>query len=103
MIFSTQETLMNDTDVEVIFTHPRDATTFTAYISPHCTGQQAVRGLISGDDNGPFLDPAPPGRPYELAVKQSGIAITSNMTFADAGVANGDVVEVRQAGQGANG
>jgi hypothetical protein len=58
--------------------------------------------LIAGDDNGPFIQPAPPGRPYELAIKQSGIAITPNMTFADAGVTNGEVVEVRQSGQGAN-
>lgn len=92
---------MNDNDIEVIFTHPRDPGTFTAYISPHCTGQQAIRGLIAGDENGAFIDPAAPGRPYELAVKQSGIAITPNMTFAEADVVNGEVVEVRQRGQGA--
>jgi hypothetical protein len=93
---------MNDNDIEVIFTHPRDPGTFTAVISPQCTGQQAIRGLIAGDDNGPFIVAAPPGRPYELAIKQSGIAITPNMTFAEAGVGNGEVIEVRQGGQGAN-
>lgn len=92
---------MNDNDIEVIFTHPRDASTFTAYINPQCTGQQAIRGLVAGDENGPFLQPSAPGRPYELAIKQSGIAITPNMTFAQAGVTNGEVVEVRQSGQGA--
>jgi hypothetical protein len=94
---------MNDNDLEVTFTHPRDASTFTAYLNPQCTGQQAIRGLIAGDENGPFLDPAPPGRPYELALKPLGLAITPNTTFAEAGVTNGAVVEVRQGGQGAYG
>jgi hypothetical protein len=88
-------------NIEVHFTHPRDTTVFSAMINPECTGQKAIQGLLVGDDNGPFLDPPASGRPYELAVKQSGIAITPNMTFLDAGVVDGDVVEVRQRGQGA--
>jgi hypothetical protein len=88
-------------ELEVLFTHPREAKFFTAFVSPNCTGERALKGLIAGDDEGPFLEPAPPGFPYELAIMQSGVAITPNMTFAEAGVVNGDKIEVRQAGQGA--
>jgi hypothetical protein len=87
-------------EIEIFFTHPRDAKTFTAFVSPQCTGKEAIRGLIVGDADGPFLDQAPPQYPYELFVKQSGVAITSKMTFAEAGISNGDVIEVRQSGQG---
>lgn len=93
---------MNNDKIEVHFTHPRNANSFTAFINPQCTGQKAVQGLMVGDENGAFLEPAAPGRPYELAIKRSGTAITPNMTFADAGVMDGEVIEVRQAGQGAS-
>lgn len=92
---------MNNDKIEVHFTHPRNANSFTASISPQCTGQKAIQGLMAGDENGPFLEPAAPGRPYELAIKRSGTAITPNMTFADAGAVDGEVIEVRQRGQGA--
>jgi len=86
--------------IEVVFTHPRDPGYFTAIVSSDCTGEQAVAGLVLGDEKGPFLEPAPPGRPYLLALMSSGVSILPNVTFEDAGVVDGDKIEVRQAGQG---
>ena len=101
MTFFNKEMLMTNNKIEVNFAHPRSAKLFTAEIGPQCTGQQAIEGLLVGDDQGPFLEQAPAGRPYELVLKKSKKAITPNMTFEQAGVESGDVIEVRQAGQGA--
>lgn len=88
--------------VGVTFKHPRDnARNFEAEISLQCTGQRAIDGLLLGDEHGPFLEPAPQGQPYELVLKRTSSTITPNMTFAQAGVEDGEVIEVRQAGQGA--
>lgn len=93
---------MNNSPIKVTFTNPRGGgRSFVANINPQCTGQMAIQGLILGNEEGAFLDPAPPGRPYELVVKSSGKNITPNMTFDEAGVQNDDVIEVRQAGHGA--
>ncbi len=92
---------MGKTRIEVHFTHPRNSNSFTAFVSPECTAQMAIEGLIKGDDTGSFLESPPPGRPYELAIKRSGQAINLEMTFEQAGVIDGDTIEVRQAGQGA--
>ena len=94
---------MNTQTIEVHFTHPRNTTlTLTADISPMCTGQEAIHGLMTDEDgSGAFLDQPPNGQVYELASRKDNVAITQNMTFAQAGVADGDTVEVRLAGQGA--
>jgi hypothetical protein len=92
---------MIKTLIEVSFLHPRSSKVFTAEVSPECTGQQALEGLLLGDADGPFLEPSPPGRPYELAIKRSQQIISLPMTFEQAGVINGDIIEIRQAGQGA--
>ncbi|HYG08528.1 MAG TPA: hypothetical protein VD835_01010 [Pyrinomonadaceae bacterium] len=93
---------MNNQTIEVHFTHPRNTTlTLTADISPMCTGQEALQGLMADDGSGAFLDQPPNGQVYELAARKNNTAITQNMTFAQAGVADGDTVEVRLAGQGA--
>ena len=92
---------MTNEKIEVHFIHPRSSKRFTAGISTQCTGQQAIQGLLIGDDDGPFLEAAPSGRPYELVVTSTQKAITPNMTFEQAGVRNDDIIEVRQAGQGA--
>jgi hypothetical protein len=92
----------NNNKLAVTFINPRsNARVFDADLSPECTGQMAIEGLLVGDHNGPFLEPAPPGRPYELVVKSSDVSITPNTTFREAGVVNGDVIEIRQALQGA--
>jgi hypothetical protein len=93
---------MNNNPVRVTFTHSRDGGSFVANINPQCTGQMAIQGLILGnEEDGPFLQAAPPGRPYELVVKRSQVNITPNMTFEQADVQDDDVIEVRQRGQGA--
>ncbi len=92
---------MANDKITLNFTHPRSSKVFPAEINPLCTGQQAIAGLIAGDDNGPFLETAPHGRPYELVLSRTNQAITPNMTFGQVGAQDGDVVEVRQAGQGA--
>jgi hypothetical protein len=93
---------MENNKLAVTFVNPKNnARTFEAYLFPECTGQMAVEGLIAGNEDGPFLDPAPPGRPYQLVIKKSSVNITPNMTFRQAGVVNGDVIEIGQNGEGA--
>jgi hypothetical protein len=93
---------MENNKLAVTFVNPRsNARVFEADLFPECTGQMAIEGLIVGDEHGPFLDPAPPGRPYELVIKRSSMTITPNLTFREAGVVNDDVIEIRQAGEGA--
>jgi len=87
--------------IQVYFTHPRNAPYFPVKISPLCTGQLALDGLLTQGPNGRFLDPAPAGRTYELAIKRTQRAITPTMTFEQAGVVDGDYIEVRLSGQGA--
>lgn len=92
---------MTNNRIEVHFTHPRHPQPFTAEIDPNCTGQVAIQGLIAGDERGPFLDAPQIGRPYKLSLKRNQQIIPPNMTFAEAGVVNGDVIEVVQDLQGA--
>lgn len=93
---------MDNNKLNITFVNPRsNARTFDADLSPECTGQMAIEGLIVGDQNGPFLEPAARGRPYQLVVKSSSMNIPPNMTFREAGVVNGDVIEIRQDLEGA--
>ncbi|HEU4710826.1 MAG TPA: hypothetical protein VFS76_04635 [Pyrinomonadaceae bacterium] len=92
----------NNNMVNVTFTHPREnSRTFGAEVSLQCTAQLAVQGLMQGNQDGAFLDTPPAGRPYELVLKRTSAMIPPNMTFAQAGVIDHDVIEIRQAGQGA--
>lgn len=97
---------MNDNTIEVHFMHPRNSSmTLTADISPQCTGQEALQELLRDEDgNGAFLPQLPEGQDYELAVRKVGqaVTITSNMTFAQAGVVDGDTIDVRQSATGAH-
>ena len=86
--------------MEVVFAHPRSSRVFAADVDPGCTGMQAIRGLIAGDEDGPFLAPPQPGRPYELVVARTKRQIAPNKSFGSAGVVEGDVIDVVQAGQG---
>jgi hypothetical protein len=93
---------MDNTKLAVTFVNPKsNARTFDANLLPECTGQMAIEGLIAGDERGPFLEPAQPGRPYKLIVKSSSVNIPPNMTFREAGVVNDDVIEIGQDGMGA--
>jgi hypothetical protein len=93
---------MNTNTIEVHFMHPRNSTTLTADISPQCTGAEALQELQADDGTGAFLTPPQTGEFYGLALKRGGssVDITPNMTFAQAGVQSGDLVEVRLGGQG---
>lgn len=88
-------------EIAVHFTHPRDASIFSAIVSPLCTGERALLGLLRGNEQGPFLEPPPIEYPYEFWIKRTAHSINARTMFAEAGVADGDVIEVRQAGQGA--
>jgi hypothetical protein len=89
--------------IEVHFVHPRNSTTLTADIDPRCTGEEAIHELLRDDGSGRFLEPARTGEHYELVVRKGVHAqyIAPDMTFEQAGVADGDIIEVRLAGQGA--
>ena len=94
---------MNGNTIEVHFLHPRNSTTLTADISPQCTGAEALQELQADDGTGAFLTPPQTGEFYGLALKRGAtpaVDITPNMTFAQAGVQSGDIVEVRLGGQG---
>ncbi|HEX8597042.1 MAG TPA: hypothetical protein VF952_00815 [Chloroflexia bacterium] len=92
----------NNEVLEVRFAHPREsARYFEAEVSPSLTAGQAIKNLLEGDDDGPFMDPPEPGKPYALVVSSTGQVMTPNMSFADAKVADGEVLEVGQRGSGA--
>jgi hypothetical protein len=87
--------------IQVHFTNHRDSRVLPVKVSPLCTGQLALDGLLAQGPNGRFLDPAPAGRTYELAIKRTSQSIPPTMTFQQAGVVDGDYIEVRLGGQGA--
>ena len=89
--------------IEVRFLHPRNITVLVADISPQCTGAEALQELQADDGTGAFLTPPQTGEFYGLVLKRDpapAVDITPNMTFAQAGVQSGDMVEVRLGGQG---
>lgn len=92
---------MNNNKITVTFIHPREARNFVAEVSPQCTAQMAIQGLMQGNHDGAFLNTPPAGRPYELVLKRTSTTIPPNMSFAQAGVIDLDVIEIRQEGQGA--
>lgn len=84
--------------IRVSFTHPRESgAIFQAEVALTCTGRQAIGGLVEAQ----FLTVAPQGQPYSLALARNGKQITANTTFADVGVADGDVLNVYMDNQGA--
>ena len=93
---------MNGNTIEVHFMHPRNSSmSLTADISPQCTGEEALQELMRDEDgNGPFLPALPDGQAYELAVRKNELAITQTMSFAQAGVVDGDTIDVRQTATG---
>lgn len=93
---------MNGNTIEVNFIHPRNSSTLTADISPQCTGEEALHELQADDGTGAFLTPPQTGEFYRLGLRRgnSAVDITPNMTFAQAGVQSGDMVEVQLGGKG---
>lgn len=89
-------TAMAKEEIEVHFTHPDSPRTFTAMVSPQCTGQKAIEGLLTGDNQGPFLEPLPSDQLYELIIQRSVQPIKPNTTFEQANVLDGDIIEVQR-------
>ena len=88
--------------VPLTFLHPTKSTErYEMSVAPEATARQTVVQLIKGDQEGPWLEPEPAGRPYELVLNRTAKVIPSNVTIGGAGVISGDVIAVMQPGQGA--
>ena len=94
---------MTEQILEVRFAHPRNSgDDLTAELSNSCTGQEALQELMRDvDGSGPFLAPLRGGQNYTLSVRRTEREITPDMTFAEAGVVNGDVIVVGESMIGA--
>lgn len=86
--------------IRILVTHPRTCESFEADVAPACPARTVLEGL-QRQDTGPFLDPAPAGRPYALVLARTGRQLTPNTSMGEAGVVAGDQLEVQQMGQGA--
>lgn len=85
---------MTDETIEIHFRHPRTSKILVADLSPFCTGHEALEALLTAENGEPpFLTQAA-GETYQLSVKRTDQAITPNMTFAQAGVMNGDEINI---------
>jgi len=95
---------MADDKLVVYIAHPRSSEQFAARVLPACPARVVLDGLQSpsATDDGPFLAPAPAGRPYALVLARSGQQFAGDTTMEDLGVVDGDVLEVQQMGQGAH-
>lgn len=94
---------MTEQTIEIHFRHPRNSSkTLVADLSPFCTGQEALEALLA-TENGepPFLTQAG-GEVYQLSLNRTKQAIAPNMTFAQAGVMNGDIIDIGQDVTGAS-
>ena len=80
--------------MEVQFRHPRTYLLLIADVSPQCSGEQALAGLLSDYGEGPFLSSRGSGEPYELYLRRTETNITPHMTFEEAGVVDGDLIDV---------
>lgn len=93
---SDAKTATNQT-IKLTFTHPRDSSSFEAEVSPECTGQEALNGLVEGQ----FLERLSAGRAYSLKAVSSGKAIAPSQTMTSAGVKDGDTIAVLLSESGA--
>lgn len=87
----------------VYVTHPRSSERYEGFVAPTCPAKTVLDGLqrVDATDDGPFLDPAPTGRPYQLVHNRSQKQFNADDTMAALGVVDGDVLDVVQMGQGA--
>ena len=79
--------------MEVRFTHPQTSDTYLADVSPMLTVQQAFSALRS-QDTGPFLPPLPEGQNDTLILRRTGQRLALDMTMGEAGVQDGEVLDV---------
>ena len=89
--------------MRVTITHPRSSERYDAEVAPACPAGVVLEGLQSDNasQQGPFLAPAIPGRPYALVLARTERVLTADTTMADAGVVDGDVLAVELLSQGA--
>jgi hypothetical protein len=86
--------------IEVHFTHPATATSLTTDVSPQCTAQEAINELLSTDEQGSLLPIPSSGTRYHLMLRKTEALIAPSMTFEEAGVEDGDTVDVLLEAQG---
>jgi hypothetical protein len=65
-----------------------------AEVEPWFTGQEAVQAMVKAD----FIRQPQSGRSYELVIARTRQQITPSMTFGQAELIEGEVIEVYQAG-----
>jgi hypothetical protein len=82
--------------VEVQFLHPRNATVLVADIDPEITGREVLQILLEDA----FITPIQSGEAYGIYIERLRDHIAPNMTFAQAGVIDKDVLQITLAGQG---
>lgn len=78
--------------LNLAFLHPSTDSTFKADVAPACTAQIAIDGLIGAE----FLDLTLDDRPYGIVKLGTDVILPSTMTMAEAGVRDGDTLEVRR-------
>ncbi len=79
-------------EVDITFTHPRASKTFLATVGLGLTAQQAILALLS-PQNG-FLQSPSPGSEYEIIIHRTGTAIPPHTTLGNAGVVDGDTLDI---------
>lgn len=82
--------------MDLRFTHPNEPTTFPAHAEDTLTALQAVEDLVASS----FLAPVTGRREYALVNSRTRGVILPGTTLRDAGVRDGDVIEVVQAVEG---
>jgi hypothetical protein len=93
---SFPEAVGKDRSMEVQFRHPRTSLLLIADVSPQCSGELALTALLSEG----FLSPVAP-RAYELYLHRTETHIAPHMSFEEAGVIDGDLIDVILPMQGA--
>lgn len=95
---------MTEEIIEVRFAHPRESGNHvTAEISNLCTGHDVIQELMRDADGlGAFLAPLGTGENYTLSVRRNEREIGPDMTLAEVGVQNGDLIVVGERMIGAN-
>jgi hypothetical protein len=92
---------MTEETIEIHFIHPRTSKRLVADLSPLCTGEEALEALLTAENGEPPFLTQLGGETYQLSLHRTGEAITPSTTFAQAGVMNGDVVDIGQGAEGA--
>lgn len=88
---------MNNNLIELRFSHPLDfGTVMTAKVDPQCTAQQALHEPMTDRGGGAFLFELKPGESWELVISGTQQAIPSQTSFAQAGVVDGDLIEIHR-------